>query len=66
MDGFTATREIRERLAPEQQPRIIALTANALQGDRDACTAAGMDDFISKPVKLDDISQAIQRQFAPG
>jgi PAS domain S-box-containing protein len=66
MDGFTAAREIRQRLPEDKQPVIIALTANALQGDRDACTAAGMDDFVSKPVKLDDITQAIQRQFSPG
>ncbi len=63
MDGFTATREIRERLPAERQPRIIALTANALRADRDACVAAGMDDFVSKPVKLDDITEAIRRQF---
>ena len=66
MDGFTATREIRQRLPAEKQPVIIALTANALQGDRDACVSAGMDDFVSKPVKLDDIAQAIQRQFSSG
>jgi PAS domain S-box-containing protein len=66
MDGFTAAREIRQRLPAERQPVIIALTANALQGDRDACVAAGMDDFVSKPIKLDDIAQAIQRQFSPG
>jgi CheY-like chemotaxis protein len=63
MDGFTATREIRERLPAERQPRIIALTANALRADRDACVAAGMDDFVSKPVKLDDITESIRRQF---
>ncbi|MEY4487748.1 MAG: Signal transduction histidine-protein kinase BarA [Verrucomicrobiota bacterium] len=66
MDGFTATREIRERLPFERQPRIIALTANALRADRDACVAAGMDDFVSKPVKLDDIAEAIRRQFTTG
>ena len=64
MDGFEAAREIRLRLPDERQPVIIALTANALQGDRDACLAAGMDDFITKPVKLADIAASIQRQFA--
>ena len=65
MDGFEAAREIRANFPPDRQPRIIALTANALQGDRDACLAAGMDDYITKPVKLADIAASIQRQFAP-
>ncbi len=63
MDGFEASREIRNTLPAERQPRIIALTANALQGDREACLAAGMDDYITKPVKLPDIAASIQRQF---
>ena len=65
MDGFEASREIRQTLPAERQPRIIALTANALQGDREACLAAGMDDYITKPIKLQDIAASIQRQFAP-
>ncbi len=64
MDGFEAAREIRQRLPAERQPVIVALTANALQGDREACLAAGMDDYITKPVKLGDIAASIQRQFA--
>jgi len=63
MDGFEAARAIRKRLPAERQPRIIALTANALQGDRDACLAAGMDDFITKPVKLADMAASLRRQF---
>ncbi len=65
MDGFEAAREIRAVFPADRQPRIIALTANALQGDREACLAAGMDDYITKPVKLGDIAASIQRQFAP-
>ncbi len=65
MDGFEAAREIRSTLPSDRQPRIVALTANALQGDREACLAAGMDDYITKPVKMADIAASIQRQFAP-
>ena len=64
MDGFEAAREIRQQISADHQPVIIALTANALQGDREACIAAGMDDYITKPVKLGEIAASIQRQFA--
>jgi CheY-like chemotaxis protein len=63
MDGFTASREIRRRLPADHQPKIVALTANALQGDRELCLEAGMDDYITKPVKLHELSEVIQRQF---
>jgi CheY-like chemotaxis protein len=64
MDGFEATRAIRHRLPPERQPIIIAVTANALKGDRKRCLDAGMNDYISKPIKLDEIRDAIRRQFS--
>jgi len=51
INGMDASRLIKEKLAPEQCPRIIAVTANALKGDREKCLAAGMDDYVSKPVK---------------
>ncbi|MCK6392004.1 MAG: response regulator, partial [Azonexus sp.] len=52
MDGIRATQAIRQ-LALTLQPRIIALTANAFDADRDRCTQAGMDDFMSKPFSID-------------
>ena len=64
MDGLEASRQIRRRLPAERQPKIIALTANAMEGDRELCLAAGMDDYISKPVKLHEMAAAIRRQFA--
>jgi CheY-like chemotaxis protein len=59
MDGMEAARKIRER-SSDGQPRIIALTAYALQGDRDKCLAAGMDDYISKPVKLEELQAVLE------
>jgi CheY-like chemotaxis protein len=63
MDGYAATREIRAKTAQARQPIIIALTANAMQGDRERCLAAGMDDYITKPVKIDEIQAMISRFF---
>jgi signal transduction histidine kinase/DNA-binding response OmpR family regulator len=62
MDGITATRLIREHEAADPQrkrTRIIAMTANAMTSDRDRCIDAGMDDFISKPVKIDALTSAL-------
>ena len=61
LDGLEATRRIHERWRPEQRPYIIAMTAHALQGDRETCLAAGMDDYIAKPVKPEVLSTAFQR-----
>jgi PAS domain S-box-containing protein len=67
MDGLEATQHIRRDLPRDQQPRIIAVTANALRGERAACLAAGMDDYISKPIELAQLIQALERsaQAAP-
>jgi signal transduction histidine kinase len=64
MDGFEATRQIRRNLAGRRLP-IIALTANAMTGDREACTAAGMDDFLAKPVRQEDLRICLERWLAP-
>lgn len=62
LDGLDATRQIRAQLPRDQQPRIVAMTANALSGDRERCLAAGMDDYISKPVQLDELARVLERQ----
>jgi len=59
MDGFEATRAIRN-LGMEQLP-IIAPTANAIQGDREKCLAAGMDAFLSKPITPRDVEKMLER-----
>ena len=60
MDGLSATRELRRREASRALP-IVAMTANAMPGDREACSEAGMDDFLSKPVTLDALSLVLKR-----
>jgi PAS domain S-box-containing protein len=65
MDGLTAAREIRRRYPPGKRPRIIAVTANASQRDREACLAAGMDDYIAKPVRPETLRAVLERSPAP-
>jgi CheY-like chemotaxis protein len=61
MDGLEATRRIRSGWPAAEQPRIVAVTANALYEDREACLAAGMDDYLSKPVLLPNLRAALSR-----
>lgn len=61
LDGFQATREIRALEAAGPRTAIVALTANALQGDRERCLAAGMDDYLPKPCTAEDLRRMLER-----
>jgi PAS domain S-box-containing protein len=61
MDGLEAARRIHGERHGARLPRIIAVTANAMQGDRDACLAAGMDDYLTKPIRLEELDAALRR-----
>jgi PAS domain S-box-containing protein len=60
LDGLEATRRIRARWPGEGRPRIIAMTANALPEDREACFAAGMDDYVAKPIRPEELAEALR------
>ena len=59
MDGLEASRRITARWPDGQRPRIVAMTANAMAGDREACLAAGMDDYLTKPIRVDELVRAL-------
>ncbi|AKQ67818.1 Signal transduction histidine kinase [Myxococcus hansupus] len=61
MDGLEATRRIRQELPPRAQPWVIAMTANAMDSDREQCFSAGMDDFLGKPIRVDALTSALLR-----
>jgi len=59
LDGLDATRQICRLMAPPLRPRIVAMTANAMQGDEGMCIAAGMDDYLTKPIRVDRLVDAL-------
>jgi GAF domain-containing protein/CheY-like chemotaxis protein len=61
MDGLEASRRITTRWPAAQRPRIVAMTANAMQGDREMCIAAGMDDYVTKPIRVDALVDALSQ-----
>ena len=61
MDGLAAARGIVRRWPEGCRPRIVAMTANATQGDREMCISAGMDDYITKPIRVDALVEALQQ-----
>ena len=66
MDGLEAiTPHLRDG-AGRERPRIVAMTANAMQGDREMCLAAGMDDYLTKPIRVDRLVEALQQVHADG
>lgn len=65
MDGYDCTREIRKNERQEDHVPIVALTANALQGDREKCLTAGMDEYISKPFRLIDLENVMLKFIQP-
>ncbi len=60
MDGVEASQLIKTRTSPEQRPRIVAVTAHAIQGDREKYLEAGMDDYISKPIRVKELTRALE------
>ncbi|SDE74118.1 GAF domain-containing protein [Ruegeria marina] len=60
MDGLEASRRLNADYPPDARPRIVAMTANAMQGDRDMCLEAGMDDYIAKPIRVEKLIEALR------
>ena len=59
MDGLEASRQINKRWSDGERPRIVAMTANAMDSDREACLEAGMDDYIAKPVRVEELTNSL-------
>ncbi|MBL8319144.1 MAG: response regulator, partial [Burkholderiaceae bacterium] len=65
MDGLEASRRITAKYPRNERPRIVAMTANAMQGDREECLAAGMDDYVTKPIRVDALIAALAQASQP-
>ena len=65
MDGFEATRVIRASASERSEITIVALTANAMAGDRERCLEAGMDDYLTKPIKQGELKETLDRWLRP-
>lgn len=65
MDGLEASARIRERFAPNERPRIIALSADTLAALRERCAEAGIEEFIAKPFRVDDIKRVVANWSGP-
>ena len=61
MDGLTATRQICSQWKRDQRPQIIAMTANAMEGDRELCLEAGMDNYLSKPIRIQELIEVLEK-----
>ncbi|HEY5668861.1 MAG TPA: response regulator, partial [Anaerolineales bacterium] len=61
LDGLETTRRLRRELPEARQPHVIAMTANAMQGDREMCLQAGMDDYVSKPIRIEVLVDALSK-----
>jgi CheY-like chemotaxis protein len=61
MDGLEASRRICGKWQAGERPRIVAMTANAMDGDRELCLEAGMDDYVTKPIRVDQLVEALGR-----
>jgi CheY-like chemotaxis protein len=66
MDGLETTRRLRAMWRAEQQIPVVALTANAMEGDRAACLNAGMSDYLTKPVQMSDLAAVLERWVGAG
>jgi CheY-like chemotaxis protein len=66
MDGLEASRRITAKYSADQRPRIVAMTANAMQGDREECLAAGMDDYVTKPIRVEQLVEALLNAHSRG